>query len=155
MKTDIKRTRREACKVLAQGHEFFDRQAESDMAAHGGFRPEPYAGQTLYGMADLIALDRQLSLREEGFPVRLAGDHARRLHNAMTAHPEAERLALVTLDNGFRFALPADEVDLASGYTSDALIREAVLIDVRNLRERIGRMIEAASQIVGEPDDES
>jgi hypothetical protein len=150
----IKYTRAEACRIMAQGHCKIDRQAESDMTAHGGFRPEPYAGQVLYGEAELIALDRQLTRREEGLSVRVAGEEAARLHRAMTAHPDAERLALVTLLNGSRFALPADQVDLASGYSSGAPVREALFVDVRNLRARIVDMIEAAGRIVGEADDE-
>lgn len=153
MNTEIKYTRKEACKIMAQGHDDFDRQAESDMTGAGGFRPEPYAGQVLYGMTELIALDRQLTLREEGYSVRLAGEHASRVHRALTAYPDADRLALVTLDNGNRFALPAEQVDLASGYSSGLAVREALLVDVRNLRARIERMIEAAGRIVGEPDD--
>lgn len=155
MKTNIKRTRKETCKVMTQEHEGFDRQAESDMAAHGGYRPEPYAGQVLYGINELIALDWFLTLRGEGYPVRLAGDHARRLHDALTAQPEADRLALVTLDNGRRFALPADDIDLSSGHSSGMMVREALLIDVCNRHSRIARMIDAASQIVGALDDES
>lgn len=149
----IKYTRAEACRIMAQGHSKIDRQAESDMASHGGFRPEPFAGQVLYGEAELIALDRQLTRREEGFSVRVAGEEAARLHRAITAHPAADRLALVTLMNGNRFALPADQVDLASGYSSGVPVREALVIDARNLRARIADMIEAAGRIVGEPDD--
>lgn len=154
MNTNIKRTRKETCKVLAQGHPGFDRQAESDMTAHGGYRPQPYAGQVLYGISELIALDWFLTLRGEGYPVRLAGDQARRLHDALTAHPEADRLALVTLDNGRRFALPADDIDLSSGHSSGMMVREALLIDLRNRRERLARMIDAASQIVGGEDED-
>lgn len=145
--------RKAACKIIQQAYPTFDRQAESDQASAGGFRPEPIAGQLLYGEPELIALDEQQRMKAEGFSVRLAGDRATRLHRGILADPEAERLLLVALDNGNRFAANADEFDLASGFSSGSTMREAVIIDVRNLRARIARMIEDAAAIVGEPDN--
>ena len=154
MTYQIKYTRKAACGIMAQEHTSFDRAAESDQASNGGFRPEPYAGQHRYGINELVALDYQLCLRREGVPVRLAGSLAARLHTAISQHPAADRLALVTLANGNRFAAPADSVDLATGYSSGAPVREALVIDARNLRARIADMIERAALIVGEADDE-
>lgn len=142
-------TRHPACSIIAQAHPTFDRKAESDLFANGGFRPPEIAGQYMYGAPELVALDYQLTLRGEGFPVKLAGASAERLYRAIAAHPDAELIALVTLTNGNRFALPADKIDLTSGYSSGAPVREAVIVDVRNLRSRIADMIEAARQIVG------
>jgi len=153
MTDNIKYTRKTACNILAQEHTAFDRAAESDQAAHGGFRPEPFAGQHRYGVNELAALDYQLCLRREGWPVKLAGALATRLHTAMLQHPAADRLALVTLANGNRFAMPAESVNLSTGYSSGAPVREALVIDVRNLRERIKDMIERAALIVGGSDD--
>jgi hypothetical protein len=61
-------------------------------------------------------------------------------------------VTLVTLENGNRFALPAEKLDLSSGYNSGGLVREALTLDVRNLRARIERLIEADSMLVGEAD---
>lgn len=145
--------RKAACDIVKQAHPSFDRQAENDQASAGGFRPEPFAGQLRYGDPELIALDHQQSLKAEGYSVRLAGDRATRLHRGIVANPEAERLALVTLDNGNRFAVNSDEFDLTTGYCSGSMIRESIIIDIRNLRARIARMIEDAAAVVGEPDD--
>jgi hypothetical protein len=145
--------RKAACNIIRQTYPKFDRQAESDQASAGGFRPEPIAGQLLYSEPELVALDDQQRLKAEGYSVRLAGDRATRLYRGIVANPEAERLLLVTLDNGNRFAANADEFDLASGFSSGSMIREAIVIDVRNLRVRIARMIEDAAAVVGEPDN--
>ncbi len=153
MTNTLKYTRKAACHIIAQAHPGFDRSTESDLASAGGFRPPLFVGQAQYGVAELIALDDQLIHRAEGWPVRLAGKFAARLHRAMAAHPDADRLSLVTLENGNRFAVPSDSIDLSSGYSSGAPVREALIVDVRNLRARIERMIDAAAQIVGEPDE--
>lgn len=154
MKNSIKYTRVTACAIAAQSHPGFDRQKESDHFANGGFRPEPTAGPPVYGVDELGPLDYQLTLRETGFPIKLAGAYASRLHRAITAHPDADRLALVTMENGNRFAVPAENIDLSSGYSSGGAVRETLIVDVRNLRARVARMIEAAAQIVGDPDGE-
>lgn len=153
MKTDTKYTRKAGCVIVQGAHPTFDRSTESDQARHGGFRPEPVANQFLYGVPELVALDRQQTRIAEGWPMKLAGEEAHRLYSAMIEHPQAERLALVTLENGFRFALPADQIDLASGYSSGAPVREALTVDARNLRARIVRLIEEARSIVGEFDE--
>lgn len=153
MTKTLKYTRQAACHIIAQAHPGFDRQAESDLASAGGFRPPLFVGQVQYGVTELVVLAMQQDRRADGWPVRLAGEFAARLHRAMTAHPEADRLALVTLENGNRFAVPADSIDLTSGYSSGAPVREALIVDVRNLRARIERMIDAAAQIVGEPNE--
>lgn len=146
--------RKNACNIIARRHPGFDRQAESDMACKGGFRPAEYAGQHRYGINELVALDYQMVKRAEGYPIKLAGEAATWLYNAMVQHPEADRLALVSLDNGNRFAIPAAAIDLSTGYSSGAAVREALVIDARNLRARIGDMIERAALVVGEADDE-
>jgi hypothetical protein len=69
------------------------------------------------------------------------------------AHPKADRLSLVTLENGNRFALPADKLELSTGYNSGGMVREALTVDVRNARARIARLIEADSLLVGEAED--
>lgn len=147
--------RRDACIIVAQRHPGFDRQAESDMACKGGFRPAEYAGQHRYGISELVALDYQMVKRADGHPIKLAGEAATRLYSAMLQYPDADRLALVTLDNGNRFAMPTDAIDLSTGYSSGAAVREALVIDVRNLRQRIADMIESAGLARGEDSDDA
>jgi hypothetical protein len=65
----------------------------------------------------------------------------------MRVHPDADQLSLVTLENGNRFALPTETVDLTGGWNSGGRVREAVIIDARNLRERIQEAIEADPQL--------
>jgi hypothetical protein len=154
MTKQVKYNRKEACRILRQVHDNFDRQAESDKAAAGGYRPEPIVGPPEYGDLELGVLDAFLTKQRDGYPVRLAGDYARRLHCALTAHPEADRLALVTLENGNRFAMDADQIDLTSGFSSGGPVRETLIVDARNLRARIERMIEAVGLIIRDADDE-
>lgn len=154
MQNHQKYNRKRAVHIVSQEHPAFDRSIESDQARNGGFRPAEFAGQHLYGLNELVAIERQQTLIAEGFTVRHAGEKASQLYRAMTAHPDADRIALVTLTNGNRFALPADNIDLTSGYSSGAPVREAVIVDVRNLRSRIADMIDAARQIVGVFDEE-
>lgn len=149
-------TRKFACSSIGLDFPQFDRAAECAQARNGGFRPEPFAKQLLYGVAELAALYRQqVRIANDGWTMKLAGEEAQRLHRAMTAHPEADRIALVTLENSNRFAANADQLDLASGYSSGAAVRETLVIDVRNLRARIASIIEAAVRIVGEAADDS
>lgn len=146
-------TRKAGCAIIQVAHPCFDRSTESDQARNGGFRPEPVANQLLYGMPELVALDRQQTRIAEGWPMKLAGEEAQRLYRALLAHPDADRLALVTMENGNRFAVPANQIDLASGCTSGSAVREALIVDARNLRARIARLIEQAGKIVGEFDE--
>lgn len=156
MTDNTKYTRKAACRILAQGHPGFDRNTESDHASNGGFRPNEFAGQHLYGTNELVALDYQLCLRREGWPVKLAGALAQRLYEALSMHPSADRIGLVTLDNGNRFAIPDVLITdyLLNGYSSGALVREVLAIDTRNLRLRVERMAQSAGLIVGEADEE-
>ena len=135
----------------------FDRdrkqQADDIATGHCGHVPDGGGNLRLWSMDDALAELYFTDLRAEHHTVRLAGTLATRLRRAIEKHPEADRLALVTLENGNRFAIPADDIVLTSGFSSGACIREALLIDVRNLRARAARLIEAAQQIVGEADD--
>lgn len=153
MSHNKKFTRKFATYIVGQEHPGFDRSTEGDQARHGGFRPAEFAGQVYYRVDELVALDRQQTLIAEGCTVRHAGEQASRLYSAMAAHPDADRLALVTLANGNRFALPADQFDGSTGFSSGVPIREVLVIDVRNLRERIVGMIDAAGMIVGADDE--
>ena len=101
--------------------------------------------------AELFFMDQ----RGEGHSVKMAGTIATRLRRAMRDQPEANQLALVTLENGNRFALPASTLDLSTGWNSGAAIREALIVDTRNLRARIQRLIEADHKINGRVNEEA
>jgi hypothetical protein len=92
---------------------------------------------------DVAALIRYVELRSAGYPVKLAGKLATTLRAAMREHPEADQLVTVTLENGFQFTLPADTVDLTSGYNSGGYVASATIVDCRNIRARIQRAIDA------------
>ena len=135
----------------------FDRdrkqQADDIATGHCGHVPDGGGNLRLWSMDDALAELYFIGKRDEHYTVRMAGELSTHLRRAIDKHPDADRLALVTLENGNRFAVPADEIDLTTGYSSGACIREALLIDVRNLRARAARVIEAAQQVVGEADD--
>ncbi|WP_226663722.1 hypothetical protein [Alteriqipengyuania lutimaris] len=129
-------------------------QADDIATGHCGHVPDGGGNFRLWSADDVAAEQYFMDLRAEHYTVRLAGTLATRLRRAMTLHPDADQLALVTLDNGNRFAVPADQIDLTSGYSSGQPIREALIVDARNLRARVARLIEAAQQIVGEFDED-
>jgi hypothetical protein len=137
-------TTRVACRLLGR-----DRKQQADDIATGycGHVPEAVAGLRYWDRDDLAAERFFIDLRGDGHPVKLAGFIATRLRCAMRVHPDADQLSLVTLENGNRFALPTETVDLTGGWNSGGRVREAVIIDARNLRERIQEAIEADPQL--------
>jgi hypothetical protein len=133
-----------------------DRKTQTDDIAtgHCAYVPEAEGNLRLWSKEDMVAELYFMGLRAERYTVRIAGALASRLRRAMNDYPEAPLLALLTLENGNRLAMPIDRVDLLQGYNSGCTIRETLVVDVRNLRARLDRMIEAAGQIVGSLDDD-
>ena len=144
-------TTKKTCEILGR-----DRKTQADDIAtgHCGHIPDGNGNLRLWSRDDMACELYFMDLRAEHYTVRIAGGLTGRLRRGIEAAPEADRIALVTLTNGNRFALPADKIDLTSGYSSGAPVREAVIVDVRNLRSRIADMIDAARQIVGVFDEE-
>ena len=138
-------TTKTACELLGR-----DRKQQADDIASGycGHVPQAVAGLRYWTGDDLAAELFFIDLRRDGYPVRLAGSIASRLRRAMLEHPEAYALTIVTLENCNRFALPADTLDLSTGWNSGGAIREALTIDTRNLRRRIQQLIEARDEAV-------
>lgn len=122
-------TENATCRAMALYHPGYDRLKAKDHRDCGGFIPARRGHFRLYDREDLVALDYQLMLLGEGAKVKNAGPLAQRLRAAMEAHPEADRLTLVTMMNGNRFAAPADALDLVNGYNSGGPMREALTIN--------------------------
>ena len=143
-------TTKKVCEILDR-----DRKTQADDIAtgHCGHVPEAVGSLRFWERDDIAAERWFMDLRAEGYPVRIAGALASRLRSAMRLHPDAAQLTLVTLGNGNRFALPADTLDLTGGFTSGCAVREASLVDVRNLRERVQSLIDVAAQLVGDRDE--
>ena len=141
------------CRIMATAHPGFDRRVQSDNYATGACKYQEGRPNGFWAPDRMVGEDYFLTLRDDGWPVKLAGALATRLWAAIEAHPEADRIALVTLENGNRFALPADKLDLSNGYNSGGMVREALTVDVRNGRARIARLIETDSLLVGEAED--
>ena len=100
-------------------------------------------GRLLLDINGAAILCGYADLRNAGYPVKLAGTIMSRIRSAMQEHPEANQFVNVTLENGFNFTVAADTVDLSSGFNSGGYVSHAVTIDVRNLRERVRRAMEA------------
>ncbi len=107
------------------------------------FMTRSETGRLIPDLDDAAALCGYADLIRVGYPVKLAGIAMSRVRAAMRDWPSADQIVTVTLENGKTFALPADKVDVASGYTSGGYIFAANLVDVRNLRERVTRAIAA------------
>jgi hypothetical protein len=144
---------RDVVRILSSVHPTFDRRVQSDNYSTGACKYQEGRVNGYWSPDRMLVEDYFLTLRDEGWPVKLAGALATRLWAAMQDYPRADRLTLVTMENGNRFAIPTDKLDLASGYNSGGLIREALTIDVRNRRERIERLIEADASLVDETED--
>lgn len=147
---ELEYTTKKVCEILDR-----DRKTQADDIAtgHCGHVPEPIGNLRFWSMDDIAAERWFMDLRAEGYPIRLAGTFATRLGEAIRLHPDVDQLTLVTLNNGNRFALPTDKLDLTSGFTSGCAVREAVMVDVRNLRARVLRMIEADALRIGDRDE--
>jgi hypothetical protein len=115
--------------------------------------PPAVDGLRFWHCDDLAAEQYFMDLRAGGHSVKMAGQIATRLRRAMDDYPRASQLALVSHENGNRFAAPAATLDLSSGYHSGGNIREALTVDVRNLRARVARLIEDREVIVGIGDE--
>ena len=141
------------CRLLAGVHPGFDRRVQSDNYSTDACKYQE--GRTgSFWEADRIAVEHYfLTLRGEGWPVKLAGAVASRLWDAMQANPTADQITFVSLANGNRFALPTDKLDLSSGFNSGGTVRDALTIDVRHLRARIAGLIEADAELVGVGDE--
>jgi hypothetical protein len=133
-------TTKTACKILGR-----DRKQQADDIATGycGHVPAASAGLRYWDHLDLAAELYFMELRRDAYSVRVAGAIATRLRLGMHAYPEADQLTLVRCENGNAFALPTDTLDLSTGWNSGAPVREALTIEVRNLKERVSRRIEA------------
>jgi hypothetical protein len=103
-------------------------------SATGRLTPDLDDAAALCGYADLI---------RAGYPVKLAGAIISRIRTAMRAYPQADQLITVTVQNGFSFTMPADALDLSSGFVSGGYIATAFLFEARNYRERVQRAIDA------------
>ena len=134
-----------------------DRKQQSDDIAtgHCGHVPPAVNGMRHWRTDDLAAELLFMDLRREGYSVKNAGLIATRLRTAMREHPEADQLTLVTMMNGNRFAVPTAGLDLANGWTSGGPVREALMIDVRNLRARVSQLVEAYEPVIGGSDDDA
>ena len=102
---------------------------------------------------DVAATILYAVVRDAGQPVKVAGLTAQRVREAMHAHPEADQLTIVTLENRFTFVLPSDVIDLRPGDTSGGKIVTATVVDVRNLRARVQRAIDAYEPVIGADDE--
>jgi hypothetical protein len=144
---------RDVVRILSSMHPAFDRRVQSDNYSTGSCKYQEGRANGYWQPDRILVEDYFLTLRDEGWPVKLAGSLATRLWTALQDYPRADRLALVTMENSNRFAVLADKLDLASGYNSGGLLREALIIDVRNRRERIARLIETDASLVDEVED--
>jgi hypothetical protein len=98
---------------------------------------------------DVAATILYAAVRDAGQPVKVAGLTAARVRDGMEAHPEADQLTTVTLENGLTFTQPTADLDLRSGFTSGANVITATMVDVRNLRDRVRRAVEAFEPVIG------
>lgn len=147
-------TLNEACKTtkldqkkLADARTILRRETGAD------FLNPPTNGCTHCDPDDVAALTLYAELRGAGQPVKVAGLMTSRVRDAMRSNPEADQLTVVTLNNGSSFTRPTASLDLTSGFHSGGHVLTATIVDVRNLRDRVKRAIDAYQQVIGAVDD--
>lgn len=142
-------TNRKAAEILGRC-----RKTQNDDKKTGNLPFEPTANEGYrWDPSRLVAARFYLDQRDAGLTVKLAGQAATRLWQGMLDYPEAEQLTVVTLENGSKSILPTVEVDLATGYLSGGYLAHALVIDVRNLRARVQRAIDADAAVIGDRDE--
>jgi hypothetical protein len=142
-------TNKKACQFIG-----WERKVQSDDkgTGHCGFCPGAHENY-LWSKSHLIAGQFYVDERAAGKTVKLAGRAATKLHEALQRFPEADQLTIVTLDNGSSATLPTRDLDLSTGFISGGYVRTALTVDVRNLRLRLRRAIEADAAIIGADDE--
>ncbi|HEU0045230.1 hypothetical protein [Sphingomonas sp.] len=150
---DPKITKKKFPIILQHAGFDWDRKQQADDAASGarGFIPPAYEHWTLDGGAVALFF---LEQRKAGQTVKVAGAAATRLGRGMLDHPTADQLTALTLENGSTSIHPTASLALASGYVGGGYVATATMIDVRNLRARIQRAIDADAAIIGDDDAE-
>jgi hypothetical protein len=113
----------------------------------------PAIGRPALDIDDAAALILYAEMRRAGQPVKVAGVFASRVRAAMRCYSDANQLVSVALENGNSFALPAEMLDLTTGYMSGHYLLTATLVDVRNLRARVRRSIDAYEPGIGAEDE--
>jgi hypothetical protein len=150
MNIALKFTNKNACRKIG-----WDRKTQADDIAtgHCQFVAEVQDGFRYWDADDLTAGQFYIDGRKAGLTVKLSGIAASRLRRGMRNHPTADQLTVVTLENGSTSILPTATLDLSSGFVSGGYVATATMIDVRNLRARIQRAIDADAAIIGGDDE--
>ncbi|GGE21918.1 hypothetical protein GCM10011529_30670 [Polymorphobacter glacialis] len=139
-------TNKKACQNILG----WDRKVQTDDKASGHINFAPTFDDNFnWNLDRLTAAQFYLDQRTAGFTVKMAGQAATRLYNGLCDYPDADQLTVVQIENGSASIMPADKIDLASGFVSGGYLATALLIDVRNLRTRVQRAIEADAAVIG------
>jgi hypothetical protein len=111
----------------------------------GGLDIVPWAGggRIVCDIDDAAALLLYAEMRRARLPVKYAGAFAARIRAAMSNNPNEPQFTTVLLGNGSTFTLPISTLDLSSGLSSGSYVVTATTVDVRRLRERVQREIDA------------
>lgn len=132
-------------------HEWDRQQMADDKATKAlGFAPtigEPWCEGRM--AAALLYLDQ----RAAGLTREHAGRLATHIWTGMVAHPDADQLTLVVIENGSASVHSTASLDLGSGYICGGYLATALVVDVRNLRARVQRAVEASARVIGDDDE--
>lgn len=150
MTAKINATNKKACQIIG-----WERKTQAGDLATGfcRFTPDTQDGFRLWDLDDMAAGLDFIDGRKAGQTVKLAGIAASRLRRGMLDHPTADQLTVLTLENGYTSIHPTASLDLSTGYVGGGYVATATMIDVRNLRARIQRAIDADAAIIGDHDD--
>jgi len=130
----------------------WDRKQQADDAANGARAFLP-VGRDPWTFDQAAVALFYLDQRKANHTVKVAGAAAARLLRGINDHPTADQLTALMLENGSTSIHPTASLDLSTGYVGGGFVATATMIDVRNLRARIQRAIDADAAIIGDDDD--
>lgn len=139
------------CIIPTTGHSW-DRKMQADDKATGAltFCPTSRDADMRWSEDRMLAALAYLDWRRDGLKREVAGKLASILWTGIQAHPNADQLTIVKLENGSYSIHSTADLDLSTGYMSGGNVATAMMIEVRGLRERMTRAIDAAAILVGE-----
>ena len=143
-------TKRKLCEY--SGWDF--KKSSDDIANGADFILTGENGRYTCDGDDCAAAFAYMDDRNAGLSVRVAGARAKRLREAMAKYPDADQLTAVTLLSGLTFMQPTTGLDLTGGYVSGSYVQTATMFDVRNLRDRVQKAVEADVRVIGADDGE-
>lgn len=139
-----------ACRIAGIEHQRFN---EAVASGHYPCAPKVDRGSTrVFDLEDLVALYFYGSLLEQGWPPRLAGQYACRIHDCLISYPQTTGVMVIRLANGSFQTLAESELNGTPKGDVGGGVMQRFSFDIETARKYIDREIDEEISIVGEDD---